>query len=63
MSNYKLSVFSPGRSFLVTTHRALVQCLESLVQKIQVGVVVNFDKVITEGIETNTNDSFHGTDN
>lgn len=37
---------------MVTTQRALVQCLESLVQKIQIGVVVNFEKVISEGIDT-----------
>ncbi|CAF0743272.1 unnamed protein product [Adineta ricciae] len=37
-----------GRSYLITSQRALYQCLESLVQKIQIGVVVNLDKVITE---------------
>ncbi|XP_040062348.1 integrator complex subunit 6 isoform X1 [Ixodes scapularis] len=34
-----------GRSFCVTSHRALVQSLEALVQKVQGGVVINFEKV------------------
>lgn len=34
-----------GRSFLVTTHRVLNQCLESLVQKCQTGVVIQLEKV------------------
>ncbi|CAF2136630.1 unnamed protein product [Rotaria magnacalcarata] len=38
-----------GRSYLITSQRALLQCLESLVQKIQIGVVVNLEKVISEG--------------
>lgn len=38
-----------GRSFLITSQRSLNQCLESLVQKIQHGVVVNLEKVTTEG--------------
>jgi hypothetical protein len=40
-----------GRSYLITSQRTLLQCLESLVQKIQIGVVVNFDKVISDGTE------------
>ncbi|CAF3070246.1 unnamed protein product [Rotaria sp. Silwood2] len=38
-----------GRSYLITSQRTLLQCLESLVQKIQIGVVVNLEKVISEG--------------
>ncbi|CAN7996730.1 unnamed protein product [Ixodes hexagonus] len=34
-----------GRSFCITSHRALVQSLEALVQKVQGGVVINFEKV------------------
>lgn len=34
-----------GRSFLVNSQRTLNQCLESIVQKIQGGVVIHFEKV------------------
>uniref|UniRef100_T1J717 VWFA domain-containing protein n=1 Tax=Strigamia maritima TaxID=126957 RepID=T1J717_STRMM len=34
-----------GRSYAVTSQRMLMQCLESLVQKVQSGVVINFEKV------------------
>ncbi len=40
-----------GRSYLISSQRTLLQCLESLVQKIQIGVVVNLEKVISEGIK------------
>ena len=33
-----------GRSYLISTQRMLYQCLESLVAKIQPGVVLNFEK-------------------
>uniref|UniRef100_A0A4W3HAL6 VWFA domain-containing protein n=1 Tax=Callorhinchus milii TaxID=7868 RepID=A0A4W3HAL6_CALMI len=33
-----------GRSYCVYTQRMLIQCLESLVQKVQSGVVLNFEK-------------------
>lgn len=33
-----------GRSYLISSQRMLYQCLESLVAKIQAGVVVNFEK-------------------
>ena len=33
-----------GRSYLISSQRMLYQCLESLVSKIQPGVVVNFEK-------------------
>ncbi|NXJ38236.1 INT6 protein, partial [Ciconia maguari] len=34
----------PGRSYCVCSPRMLNQCLESLVQKVQSGVVINFEK-------------------
>lgn len=34
-----------GRSYAVTSQRMLMQCLESLVQKLQGGVVINFEKI------------------
>ena len=34
-----------GRSYAVTSHRVLHQCIDSLVQKLQFGVVINFDKL------------------
>lgn len=34
-----------GRSYSITSHRMLQQCIDSLVQKIQHGVVINFEKV------------------
>lgn len=37
-------VFLSGRSYCVRTQRMLNQCLESLVQKVQSGVVINFEK-------------------
>lgn len=36
--------FFPGRSYCVRTQRMLNQCLESLVQKVQSGVVIHFEK-------------------
>lgn len=36
--------FDIGRSYCVRTQRMLNQCLESLVQKVQSGVVINFEK-------------------
>jgi integrator complex subunit 6 len=34
-----------GRSYQISTERMLLQCLESLVAKIQPGVVINFEKI------------------
>ncbi|XP_042896207.1 integrator complex subunit 6 [Parasteatoda tepidariorum] len=34
-----------GRSYAVISQRMLMQCLESLVQKLQGGVVINFEKI------------------
>lgn len=36
--------FTTGRSYCVRTQRMLNQCLESLAQKVQSGVVINFEK-------------------
>ena len=47
-------IWVAGRSYLIGSQRALLQCLESLVQKIQIGVVVNLEKVISEGMKTHT---------
>lgn len=33
-----------GRSYCITSHRMLHQCIDSLVQKVQAGVVINFEK-------------------
>ncbi len=42
--------FSPGRSYCVKSMKMLNQCLESLVQKVQSGVVLNFEKVGPEPV-------------
>ena len=34
-----------GRSYAVTSNRVLHQCIESLVQKLQSGVVIHFEKI------------------
>ena len=34
-----------GRSYAVTSHRMLHQCIDSLVQKLQSGVVIHFEKI------------------
>ncbi|XP_057380778.1 integrator complex subunit 6-like [Daphnia carinata] len=34
-----------GRSYAITSHRMLMQCVDSLVQKIQSGVVIYFEKI------------------
>lgn len=42
-----------GRSYSVFSQRMLNQCLESLVQKIQSGVVINFEKTGPDPTEGN----------
>jgi len=37
--------FLTGRSYSISSQRMLMQCLESLVQKCQSGVVINFEKI------------------
>lgn len=34
-----------GRSYSITSQRMLMQCVDSLVLKVQSGVVVNFEKI------------------
>ncbi|XP_059483947.1 integrator complex subunit 6-B [Neocloeon triangulifer] len=34
-----------GRSYSITSHRMLHQCIDSLVQKVQSGVVIHFEKI------------------
>ncbi len=34
-----------GRSYAVTSQRVLHQCIDSLVQKLQSGVVIHFEKI------------------
>lgn len=34
-----------GRSYSITSHRMLMQCIDSLVLKVQSGVVINFEKI------------------
>ncbi|KAL0268594.1 UNVERIFIED_CONTAM: hypothetical protein PYX00_010465 [Menopon gallinae] len=34
-----------GRSYCITSQRMLMQCIDSLVQKVQSGVVINFEKI------------------
>jgi integrator complex subunit 6 len=47
IENY--TIFIKGRSYLISSQRMLMQCLESLVSKIQAGVVLNFERF---GIES-----------
>lgn len=42
---FLLLFFFQGRSYCVRTQRMLNQCLESLVQKVLSGVVINFEKM------------------
>ncbi|XP_071629585.1 integrator complex subunit 6 isoform X1 [Temnothorax longispinosus] len=34
-----------GRSYCITSFRMMIQCIDSLVQKVQSGVVINFEKI------------------
>ncbi|GIY34070.1 integrator complex subunit 6 [Caerostris darwini] len=42
-----------GRSYAVISQRMLMQCLESLVQKLQGGVVINFEKIGPDPLPVN----------
>jgi len=44
LDNLNLDYLILGRSYCVCSPRMLNQCLESLVQKVQSGVVINFEK-------------------
>ncbi|XP_066955272.1 integrator complex subunit 6 isoform X1 [Macrobrachium rosenbergii] len=41
----KLCEQTGGRSYAVRSHRMFQQCIDSLVQKVQSGVVINFEKI------------------
>ncbi|KAK4305504.1 hypothetical protein Pmani_022610 [Petrolisthes manimaculis] len=41
----KLCELTGGRSYAVRSHRMFQQCIDSLVQKVQSGVVINFEKI------------------
>ncbi|XP_014272900.1 integrator complex subunit 6 isoform X1 [Halyomorpha halys] len=45
-----------GRSYSVTSHRMLMQCIDSLVQKVQSGVVINFEKIGPDPPQISNND-------
>lgn len=44
LKSFNPDCFVLGRSYCVCSPRMLNQCLESLVQKVQSGVVINFEK-------------------
>ncbi|XP_031800282.1 integrator complex subunit 6 isoform X2 [Sarcophilus harrisii] len=46
----QLCEITGGRSYCVRSPKMLSQCLESLVQKVQIGVVVNFEKAEAEPV-------------
>ncbi|CAF0859992.1 unnamed protein product [Didymodactylos carnosus] len=48
-----------GRSYLISSQKTLTQCLESLVQKIQTGVVVSFEKVNDDGTRDDERSIWH----
>lgn len=45
-----------GRSYSITSQRMLLQCVDSLVQKVQSGVVINFEKIGPDPPERNDSD-------
>ena len=49
-----------GRSYAVTSNRVLHQCIESLVQKLQSGVVIHFEKIGSDPPLLPDNDSVDG---
>jgi len=51
-----------GRSYAISSQRTLIQCLESLVQKCQSGVVVSFEKLPNEGPLYANGKFRHGSD-
>ena len=38
-------IYSTGRSYVISSHKSLMQSLESIAQKIQPGVVIEFEKI------------------
>uniref|UniRef100_A0A182VK59 VWFA domain-containing protein n=1 Tax=Anopheles merus TaxID=30066 RepID=A0A182VK59_ANOME len=45
----KMCEVTGGRSYKIKSHYVLNQCIESLVQKVQPGVVIHFDQLIANG--------------
>ncbi|XP_058063182.1 integrator complex subunit 6-like [Anopheles bellator] len=52
----KMCEVTGGRSYKIKSHYVLNQCIESLVQKVQPGVVIHFDQLITNNGDTSTID-------
>ncbi|XP_058175685.1 integrator complex subunit 6 [Anopheles ziemanni] len=48
----KMCEVTGGRSYKIKSHYVLNQCIESLVQKVQPGVVIHFDQLITSNGES-----------
>ena len=46
-----------GRSYAVTSQRMLHQCIDSLVQKLQSGVVIHFEKIGPDPIPNEDSDT------
>lgn len=45
MAYFNVKNIPAGRSYSITSQRMLMQCVDSLVLKVQSGVVVNFEKI------------------
>uniref|UniRef100_A0A182XXW0 VWFA domain-containing protein n=1 Tax=Anopheles stephensi TaxID=30069 RepID=A0A182XXW0_ANOST len=53
----KMCEVTGGRSYKIKSHYVLNQCIESLVQKVQPGVVIHFDQLISSnGSDSSTTD-------
>ncbi|XP_053678567.1 integrator complex subunit 6 [Anopheles nili] len=52
----KMCEVTGGRSYKIKSHYVLNQCIESLVQKVQPGVVIHFDQLITNNGDSSTAD-------
>uniref|UniRef100_A0A182MIP5 VWFA domain-containing protein n=1 Tax=Anopheles culicifacies TaxID=139723 RepID=A0A182MIP5_9DIPT len=59
----KMCEVTGGRSYKIKSHYVLNQCIESLVQKVQPGVVIHFDQLISNngGDSTNADLQFQST--
>uniref|UniRef100_A0A182PVI4 VWFA domain-containing protein n=1 Tax=Anopheles epiroticus TaxID=199890 RepID=A0A182PVI4_9DIPT len=52
----KMCEVTGGRSYKIKSHYVLNQCIESLVQKVQPGVVIHFDQLISNNGESSATD-------
>ncbi|XP_052900824.1 integrator complex subunit 6 [Anopheles moucheti] len=52
----KMCEVTGGRSYKIKSHYVLNQCIESLVQKVQPGVVIHFDQLISNNGDSSTAD-------